>query len=309
MRVLITGGTGYLGRAVVRALAAAGHDACVFARRASMAGLPGTAIDGDVRDAGTVGRAMAGCDGVIHMAALVSIWRRRPADFDEVNVGGLRHVIEAATRAGIDRIVYTSSFLALPPTGHTDHLRANDYQRTKIAADALAEEAVRAGAPIVRTYPGVVYGPGADTEGNLVGRLIRDHLAGRLPGIVGGDHLWSFAYVEDVAAAHVAAIERGARGARYRLGGENAPQRRVFEIVERLTGRRMPRELPVSLARIAGRAEEWRVRLTGGQPLITTGAVRIFEHDWSFDSNLAERELGYHITPLAEGVERTLAAL
>lgn len=309
MRVLVTGGTGYLGRAVVLALAEAGHAPRVFARRASAAGLPGAAIDGDVRDAGAVGRAMAGCEAVIHMAALVSIWRQRPADFDDVNVGGLRHVLEAATREGIDRIVYTSSFLALPPTGHTDQLRANDYQRTKVAADALANEAVRAGAPIVRTYPGVVYGPGADTEGNLIGRLIRDHLAGRLPGIIGGDRLWSFAYVADVAAAHVAAIERGARGARYRLGGENAPQRRVFEIVERLTGRPRPRELPVSLARIAGRAEEWRARLTGSRPLITTGAVTIFEHDWSFDSSLAERELGYHLTPLAEGVERTLAAL
>ncbi len=309
MNVLVTGGTGYLGRHVVQALAARGHAPRVFARRATTAGLPGTAVDGDVRDAAAVVDAMRGCDAVIHMAALVSIWRRRPEDFDEVNVGGLRHVLDAARALGVPRIVYTSSFLALPPAGHTRHVRANDYQRTKITADIAATEAVRAGMPVVRTYPGVVYGPGAATEGNLVGRLIRDHLSGRLPGIVGGDHLWSFAYVDDVAAAHVAAAERGVAGTRYVLGGENAPQRRVFEIVRALTGRPVPRDLPAWLARTVGLAEEWRARLFGGVPRVTRGAVDIFQHDWSFDSAVARHELDYRITPLAEGVERTLASL
>jgi farnesol dehydrogenase len=178
-----------------------------------------------------------------------------------------------------------------------------------VAADRLADEAVRNGSPLVRVYPGVVYGPGADTEGNLVGRLISDHLKGKLPGLVGPEHPWSYAYVDDVAAGHCAALERGRAGGRYALGGDNVPQRRVFEIVEQLTGKRPPARIPFPIADVLGAAEELRVTLFGGTPLITRGAVEIFRHDWSLDSSDAIRDLGYAITPIAEGVRRTVASI
>jgi farnesol dehydrogenase len=309
MKVLVTGGTGYLGRAVVQALAARGHQLVLFSRAASRSGLPGTAIDGDIRDGAALERAAAGCDAISHSAALVSIWRRRHADFDDVNVGGLRNALAAARAHGIRRVLYTSSFVALPPRGMRAPLEANDYQRTKIAADRLADEAVRGGAPLVRVYPGVVYGPGTFTEGNLVGRLIADHLKHRLPGLIGPENAWSYAYVDDVAAGHCTALERGAAGARYALGGENAPQRRVFEIVQQLTGRRPPSRIPFPIADLLGAAEELRVTLFGGTPLVTRGAVEIFRHDWSLDSRDAIRDLAYPITPLADGVRRTVAAI
>ncbi|HEV8212187.1 MAG TPA: NAD-dependent epimerase/dehydratase family protein [Vicinamibacterales bacterium] len=309
MKVLVTGGTGYLGRAVVSALAARGHDLIVFARSASRSGLPGTTIDGDIRDRAALERAAAGCDAISHSAALVSIWRRRHEDFDDVNVGGLRNVLAVAGALGIPRVLYTSSFVAIPPKGRTEPLVANDYQRSKVAADRLADEAVRGGAPLVRVYPGVVYGPGSFTEGNLVGRLIADHLAHKLPGLVGPENRWSYAYVDDVAAGHCAALEHGRVGGRYALGGENAPQRRVFEIVQRLTGRRPPLRIPFPVADLLGAAEEMRVTLFGGTPLITRGAVDIFRHDWSLDSAEAVRELGYTITPLEDGVARTVSAI
>ena len=175
MKVLVTGGTGYLGRAVVRALGARGHAVVVFARTASRSGLPGTLVDGDIRDRSALERAAAGCDAVSHSAALVSIWRRRREDFDDINVGGLRNVLAAAATQRVGRVLYTSSFLALPPRDVGDRIEANDYQRTKVAADLLADEAVRNGSPLIRVYPGVVYGPGTFTEGNLIGRLIADH--------------------------------------------------------------------------------------------------------------------------------------
>src|SRR5262249_6459124 len=161
MRILVTGGTGYLGRAIVRALAAAGHDLVVFGRTASRSGLPGTLVAGDIRDRDAVVRAAAGCEAISHSAALVSIWQRRSQDFDDVNVGGLASVIAAAAHHRIPRIVYTSSFVALPPRDRETPLEANDYQRTKVAADRAADAALRAGVPIVRVYPGVVYGPGS----------------------------------------------------------------------------------------------------------------------------------------------------
>ena len=309
MTVLVTGGTGYLGRAVVRALASRGHEVVVFARTATASGLPGRLVDGDVRDRDAFSRAAAGCDALCHSAALVSIWRRRRADFDDVNVGGLQNAIAIAKTHRMSRLLYTSSFVALPPRGRTEPMAANDYQRTKLAADRVADQAAADGVPLTRLYPGVVYGPGSFTEGNLVGRLIDDHLHGRLPGVIGPENRWSFAFVDDVAAGHCAALEHGTVGGRYALGGENAPQGRLFDIVRELTGRKPPMRIPFPIAVALGAAEESRVALFGGMPLVTRGAVDIFRHDWSLDSTSAVRELGYTITPLAEGVRRTLESL
>ena len=308
MKVLVTGGTGYLGARVVRTLAVRGHDPVVFARTATQSGLPGALVDGDVRDRAAIERAARGCDAVCHMAALVSIWRRRAQDFDDVNVGGLRNVVAAAGALGIPRVVYTSSFLALPPAGHSSPVEANDYQRTKVAADRLAATSVADGSPLIRVYPGVIYGPGSLTEGNLVGRLIDDHLHRRLPGLIGPEHEWSYSFVDDVAAGHCAALELGRIGARYLLGGENATQAQFFGIVKQVTGRRVPLRIPYPMATALGAVEEWRVRAFGGLPLVTRGAVDIFRYDWTLDSSVAIRELHYTITPLAEGVGRTIEA-
>ncbi len=309
MRVLVTGGSGYLGRAIVRAMTARGHDLVVFARSASRSGLAGQLVDGDVRDRAALRAAAEGCDAVCHSAAMVSVWRRRRAEFDEVNVGGLRNVLDVVAELGVGRLLYTSSFLALPPGGAAEPQQANDYQRTKVAADRLAREAAARGVPIVCLYPGVIYGPGARTDGNLVGRMIADHLAGRLPGIIGADCIWSYAFVDDVAEGHVLALDRGRAGAGYALGGENVPQMRAFEIVREQTGRPLPRRIPVFAARLVGVAELGRVRLLGGSPLLTPGTVTILASDWPLDSGPAERDLGYRSRPLRAGLTETLAGL
>ena len=176
-------------------------------------------------------------------------------------------------------------------------------------AEEVAARASEQGLPVIRVYPGVIYGPGPVTEGNLVGRLVADHLAGRLPGLIGADRRWSYAFVDDVAEGHVTALERGAPGARYVLGGENAPQMRVFEIVRELTGRPLPRRIPLALAKVAAALDEARAALTGSPPRLTRGAVELFRHDWALDSERAMKELGYRITPLEEGMPRLLRAL
>jgi nucleoside-diphosphate-sugar epimerase len=309
MRVLVTGGTGYLGAAIVRALASRGHTPVVFARRASSAALPGAAIDGDIRDLPAVRSAAEGADAIVHTAALVSIWHERPVEFHDVNVGGLHNVLDATRTLGIGRLVYTSSFLALPPSDANTALEANHYQRTKREARDVAHAAARTGAPIVILCPGVIYGPGPATEGNLLGRLLRDHLAGRLPGIIGAHRCWSFAYVLDVARGHVMAIETGHACGEYMLGGENVPQMRAFEIAAQQTGAALPRRIPTPLAYAAAAIDEARARLTGHAPLLTRGAIEIFRHDWSLDSARSVRELSYRITPLTEGIQATLKGL
>ena len=308
MKVLITGATGFLGQAIVQACRDAGYETVAFSRHASRSPLPGTLVDGDVRDPDALARAVRDCDALIHSAALVAVWRPNRREFDEVNVGGLRHALAAARAARITRIVYTSSFLALPPAGAAEPGLWNDYQRTKAVAEREAARAVHEGMPLVRVYPGVIYGPGPLTEGNLLGRQLADHLAGKLPGVIGADRIWSFSYVSDVARGHVAALEHGQPGSCYQLGGENATQMAPYEIVREMTGRALPRRLPAVAGTIVGALEEARVRLTGGTPLLTMKTVKVLTHDWPLDSAPAVRDLGYTMTPLRVGLERVLAA-
>lgn len=309
MRVLVTGGTGYLGAAIVRTLHARGHHPVVFARHASDARLPGTPYDGDIRDRSSLRRALDRIDAVIHTAALVSLWRPDPREFDAVNVAGLANVLDAAREARVSRIVYTSSFLALPPAGETRPIEGNDYQRTKVAALALARNAAGAGEPVVILFPGVVYGPGAETEGNLVGRMIRDHLQGRLPGLIGADRRWSYSFVDDVAAAHVEAVVRPNARGEYVVGGENAPQMRVFEIVRELSNRPLPRRVPFLIAEAIGAFEERKARWYRRAPLLTRGTVKIFRHDWTLDSARSIQELNYAVTPLEKGLAHAYRSL
>jgi farnesol dehydrogenase len=309
VQVLVTGSTGYLGRAIVGALRQSGHAVVAYGRSASTSGLPVTTIDGDIRDAAGVARAARACDAIIHAAALVAVWRQRASEFDDINVGGLANVLEAARQQGIPRIVYTSSFLARPRDGFLGVPAWNDYQRTKALASQTADRAMDRGVPLVCLYPGVIYGPGRLTDGNLVGRMIADHLAGRLPGLVGSRRIWSFAYVDDVAAAHVAAIERGQVGGRYCLGGENAPQMRAFDILREITGRPLPRRLPGWLASPAALVDELRATWLGRTPLLTTGTLEILLHDWPLDSTRAGQELGYRVTPLRDGIAKIVSSL
>ena len=307
MNVLVTGGTGYLGQAIVRALAGQGHSPTVFARRATASSdLPGACLNGDIRDRAAVRAAVRGMDAVIHTAALVGVWRKDPADFDRVNVGGLETVIDVCASYGTPRLVVTSSFLARPPAGQSRPLEANPYQRSKVRAREVARMAVSRGLPLVTVTPGVIYGPGIESEGNLVGRLVQDHLAGRLPGIIGADRTWAFSFVDDVADAHVRAMVEGEPGADYTAGGENAPQVRAFEILRELTGRPLPRRIPAPVAFFLGLADEIRA-LGGTTPRLTRGTARILAHDWPMDSQRTIKELSYRMTPLATGIRAMLA--
>ena len=146
------------------------------------------------------------------------------------------------------------------------------------------------------------------TDGNLVAKLLADQMNGKLPGIVGpGDRLWSYAFVDDVAAAHVSALERGGAGERYILAGANATLSELFAIASKRAGRTLePRRLPFGLARLVGRALWLWADVTGKMPDLTHEAVDLLEKHWAYRSDKAVRELGYRVRPLEEGIRATV---
>jgi NAD+-dependent farnesol dehydrogenase len=325
MKILVTGGTGFLGRRVVSELAPRHALRLLVRPSASRERFPEGVefAPGDVTDRASVERAVAGCEAVVHAAALVKILAPRD-EFDRINVGGFDNVLAAAKAAGgVERVLYVSTFMALGPSeggagGELDESAEprirpwiNDYERTKTLADRRAREAIAAGAPLVVVYPGVIYGPGEMTEGNIVVRHVLDLLHRRLPALLGlPTRRWNYVHVEDVAKGIGLALERAAPGSRYVLGGENVALGEFYALVERLSGVPVPRRrLPDAVAKAAGALQKGWARLRGTTPQLTPDLVEVYRHDWAYRSARAQAELDYHPRPLAEGLASTLAWL
>lgn len=322
--VLITGSTGFIGSQLAAELVRRGTAVRALVRpRGDRSGLEDPRIQlvpGDVLEPESLRKAVEGCREIYHLAAYARAWARDPATFHRVNVGGTRHLLEAARRAGVRRAVVTSSVVTLGPTapGTVADERARresppltEYEASKREVEREALAASGEGLEVVVVNPTRVYGPGKLTEGNSVVRLIDLYRRGRLPFLLaGGRAVGNYAYVDDLVAGLVAAMSRGRPGERYILGGENAPLRHLLDLVDHLAGRRHLRlPLPAALARVYARLEELRAARLGGYPLVTPGWLETFLLDGAFSCAKAERELGYRITPLAEGLRRTWAWL
>jgi farnesol dehydrogenase len=271
---------------------------------------------GDLRDPEALGAAVQGVDAVIHTAALVRMWVRDREDFHRVNVQGLRNLLQAAGQAGVRRVVYTSSFMALGPSDDVnadESLRhagpySNEYEKSKSQAlEWLRCEGLHQ-FPVIVLLPGVIYGPGPKTDGNLMGGMIDQYLAGKFPGLVGsGNQRWSFAYNADVVTAHLTALEKGKPGEAYLLAGDNRSLNDFFSVVADFTHvRRSIRHIPFAAAKLAGAVELVRARMFNHSPQLTPGVVEIFKRDWVYSSAKAIRELNYWVAPLEEGLLKTL---
>lgn len=322
--ILLTGATGYLGSQIAQELAARKMSFRVLVRDASrlpfdpvQAGCE--VVTGDVCDISALRDAVRGAQAVIHTAALVKMWVRERGDFWRINVEGLQNLLRIASDSGVARIIYTSSFIALGPSSDAhagEGLRhrgpyCNEYEETKALALAwLRDEGFRQ-FPVVALCPGVIYGPGPKTEGNLVGGMIDQYLAGWLPGLLGsGEQRWSFSFNADVVAAHLAALEKGKIGEEYVLGGDNRSLNEFFRLLGDLTGVHRPvRHLPFAAGKMVGVIEVARARLLGHRPQLTPGVVDILKHDWVYSGAKAVRELGYSVTPLEQGLRKTMESL
>ncbi len=321
MKILVTGGTGFLGQRLIEALVKKGEKVVALSRSMEKAKLllseDVEIREGDIRDFEAVKTAMNGCDRVFHAASLVSMWERDNSLFDSVNVEGTGVILKAAEVWGIKKTVYTSSFMALGPSGseavsenskREDFNFRNDYERTKYLGYEVAQSYCKRGLPIVYTFPGVIYGPGLMTGGNIVVSLISDYLAGKLPGTVGpGDRQWCYSYIDDVVEGHIKAMEKGSLGKGYILGGDNRTMNELFQILEELTGVEKPgAHLPYWLCSFFGLIYVLRARLFGVAPKFTHQVVNVYKYSWAYRSDRAIRELNYKTSELKEGIEKTL---
>src|SRR5580700_6016960 len=310
MTTLVTGATGFVGSHVARQLVAAGDTVRVLVRRSSnlavLEGLPVERVEGDLRDGASLARAMQGVQRVYHVAADYRLWTPQPAEIYESNVEGTRRLLAAAHRAGVERIVYTSTVatIAVPrhgalPNEETQATVAEmigHYKRSKFLAEQVAVEAARGGVPVVIVNPTAPVGPG-DWKPTPTGRIILDFLQGKMPAYV--DTGLNVAAVEDVAAGHLLAADKGRIGERYILGARNMTLKEILDALSAITGRPAPRvRLPHFVALVAAYSDQWISRVTGRDPQIPLEGVRMARHRMFVESDKAEKELGYKPGPV-----------
>ncbi len=318
--VLVTGAGGFLGSAVARQALAAGFAVRAMVRGtgpvANLDGLPVEVVRADIRDADAVDRAVDGVRHVFHVAADYRLWAREPEEIVRTNVDGTRNVMQAALRARVERVVYTSSVATLAlgadgvPADETRGLGEDQaigaYKRSKVAAERVVRDLVdRDRLPAVIVNPSTPIGP-RDAKPTPTGRIIVEAASGRMPAFVATG--LNLVHVDDVAAGHLAALHRGRVGERYILGGQDVSLGTMLGDIARLVGRRPPTvELPRPLLYpLAYVAEAW-ARRTGREPFLTVDGLHLARYRMFFTSAKAVRELGYVARPYVDALRDAIA--
>jgi dihydroflavonol-4-reductase len=318
MKALVTGATGFVGAAVVRALVQAGVDVRVLARReSSFTNLHSFKIDsiyGDLRDKDSLRQALAGCQQLYHVAAHYALWAKDPSIFYTVNVDGTKNLMEAAREVGTERIVYCSTIgaIGLPPGGGPGNEEtpvslsqmAGHYKRSKYLAEQEVLRLAREGLPVVIVNPSAPVGEG-DVKPTPTGQVIVDFMKGRMPAYI--ETGMNIVDVDDVATGHLLAMQKGRIGERYILGCENLMLREVFEILSRLTGIKAPAiKLPRLVVLPLAYLNLWFANRTGRPPRIPLEGVKMAKYRMHYDCTKARRELGIPQTPPEVALEKAV---
>lgn len=308
--ILVTGGTGFVGRRLIGRLAASGERVRALVRRTSdvsvFANGPVELAYGDVTDRPSVHEAMRGCTHVYHLAKPSDWLTPDTALHHRVNVDGTRNVMEEALAAGVEKVVYTGSYLTLFQEGglgvNANH-RGNwigAYNQSKRLGEQEALSMNGRGLPVVSVLPTAIYGPGDTSD---AGRILVLYLRRRLLAQL--EIRANMVYVDDVVDGHIAAMQRGRPGKRYVLGGDNSSSCQIVEMLAEMEGRRyIPPRLPFWIWPAVGLACELWAALRGSQPLIDRDFVHYFAQPLYVDSDAPRRELGFSYTPLREGLQR-----
>ena len=322
MKAFVTGATGFLGSHVARVLAEQGAELRLLVRPTSdlrnIADLNADRVEGDLRDAASIEKALSGCDVVFHVAADYRLWVRDPAAMYRSNVEGTRGLLEAARKQGVRRIVYTSSVATMGFGSGSNNGRPADekspvalvdmighYKRSKFMAEQVAIEAAKSGVDVVIVNPTTPVGE-RDIKPTPTGRIVVDFLKRKFPAYV--DTGLNLVDATECARGHVQALEKGRAGERYILGGENLTLKQILDRLAAITGLPAPTVKVPHVVALAGAVfyEMVMGRLLGREPRATIDEVRMSRKMMFVSSAKAERELGWRVIPVDEALRRSV---
>jgi dihydroflavonol-4-reductase len=311
---LVTGASGFLGWHIARLLSAHGHHVRALCRPSSqIRELEVERFTGDLREPDSLTRAVAGCDLVFHVAADYRLWSRDPRDLYRSNVEGTRNLLEAAERAGVERIVYTSTVgcIGMPPDREGDEntpVSLDDmtghYKRSKWLAEEVALAKARDGLPVVIVNPTAPVGD-HDWKPTPTGKIIADFVRGRLPAFI--DTGLNLVDVRDVARGHLLAAEKGGIGERYILGCENLSLEQILSRLAGITGKSAPRlKLPYAVAYAAGVLTTSWANFTGRPPAAPLEGVKMARKKMFVTHAKASQQLGFSPGPVDGALTRAV---
>jgi len=319
MLALVTGATGFVGSHVARALAERGADLRLLVRSTSntknVSDLKADLVSGDLRDPASLEKAVSGCETVFHVAADYRLWVRDPDQMHRTNVEGTRAILGAARKAGIRRVVYTSSVATMGFTSNGQPANEDSpvsidnmigpYKRSKFVAEQVAIEAARSGLEVVIVNPTTPVGD-CDIKPTPTGRIVVDFLKKKFPAYV--DTGLNLVDVAECARGHIAAFEKGRRGERYILGGENLTLKQILDKLAAITGLPSPSvRVPYVVALATGVVDEVVTgRIRGREPRATIDAVRMGRKKMFVSSAKAERELGWKLVAVDDALRRAV---
>jgi dihydroflavonol-4-reductase len=319
MKTLVTGGTGFVGANVVRALLRRGTEVRALVRSGSdvrhLADLDLELVQGDLRDRQSLEEALQGCGTVYHVAAVYSLWASHRQEIYASNVTGTVNLLEAASAVGVEKIVHTSSVatIGLPEDGspgtESVPLRpeemVSDYKRSKYLAEQEVLKYAQRGLPVVIVNPSFPVGPW-DVKPTPSGQLIVNFLRGKIPAYVSTG--LNIVDVEDVANGHLLAAEKGHLGERYILGHANVTLLEFFQLLAQVSGVKAPRmRIPYSVAYLSACVSELVARtITHKPPFVTLAGVKLSRKRMFFDASKAVRELGFPQTPVVEACRKAV---
>ena len=317
--VLITGASGFLGAALVDVFRKAGFPVRIMVRatspRTNLTWTDVEVVEGDMRDRTAVAAALKGQRYLVHAAADYRLWAPDPEEIVATNRDGAVILMEEALRAGIERVVYTSSVATIKP--HDDGTPADEtrpltpetaigaYKRSKVVSERVVEAMVARGLPVVIVNPSTPIGP-RDVKPTPTGRIILEAALGRMPAFV--DTGLNLAHVDDVAYGHLLALQKGRIGERYILGGENVLLSKMLADIAGLVGRKPPTvNLPRAVVYPIAFVSEQIARFTGKAPFATIDGIRMSRYRMFFTDAKARAELGYTARPYREGLSDAIA--